>query len=98
MPTSAYDLTWSFASFVTMAERRAGQYPSSWGFAAALPAASTCSASSFNSTGSYTPAIAAGAPTVDTSCASQVLFTVNATTTFVRNSVYSVELALMSLS
>ena len=98
MPTSAYDLTWSFASFVTMAERRAGQYPVSWGFAAALPAASTCSASSFNSTGSYTPAIAAGAPTVDTSCASEVLFTVNATTTFVRNSVCSVELTLMSLS
>ena len=65
-----------------MAERRAGQYVS-WGAASTLPAASTCLASSYNSTGAFTPAIAAGAPTVDTSCASEVLFTVNATTAFV---------------
>jgi glucoamylase len=38
-PLSAYDLTWSFASFVTMAQRRAGQYPAGWteGLPSTLP-------------------------------------------------------------
>ena len=85
VPLSAYDLTWSFASFVTMARRRAGIFPPSWGFSSGDPAPKTCSSSSYNSTGSYIPAIGAGAPTVDTSCASEVLFTVNATTQFVRS-------------
>jgi glucoamylase len=79
--TSASKLTWSFASFVTMAQRRAGQYPPSWGASSDRAdtnlTASECRASSYNSTGTYAPAVAAGAP-----CDSRVLFVVNATTTF----------------
>lgn len=80
---SAYDLTWSFASFVTAAQRRAGQFPASWNArgAAALPA--TCSASSAR--GSYAAATAAGAPPVPTACTVQVTFVVNASTTFGQN-------------
>ncbi|KZL81139.1 glycosyl hydrolase family 15 [Colletotrichum incanum] len=76
-PLSARDLTWSYASFITMAERRAGLYPPSW-----VPATSevptTCAASS--TTGLYVPAIAAGAPNVTGSCTVPITFLVNATT------------------
>ncbi|WYZ46431.1 hypothetical protein EsH8_IX_000656 [Colletotrichum jinshuiense] len=78
-PVSASDLTWSYAAFVTMAERRAGQYPPSW-----VPASSevpaTCKASSTQ--GVYVPAVAAGAPNVTGSCTFPVIFLVNATTYF----------------
>ena len=80
LPTSAYDLTWSFASFVTMARRRMGQFPPSWGFNSAAPAASTCMPTFYNSVSAYTPVTSAGAPTVSKSCARKVLFTVNAST------------------
>lgn len=86
-PISAYDLTWSFASFVTMAQRRAGQYPRSWtaGAAASLDAETSCAASS--AAGTYAPALAAGAPnvTAQSSCTSNVLFMVNATTYYGEN-------------
>lgn len=86
-PISAYDLTWSFASFVTMAQRRAGEYPRSWSAAASssLPSSGSCAASS--TVGTYAPAVAAGAPNVTTlsSCTSNVLFLVNATTYFGEN-------------
>jgi hypothetical protein len=72
-----------------MAQRRTGQYLPPWGFASALPPTSSCAASSHNSIRSYTPAVTAGAPTVDTACASEVLFTVNATTSFVRSPFYA---------
>ncbi|KAF6802501.1 glucoamylase P (glycosyl hydrolase family 15) [Colletotrichum sojae] len=81
-PLSASDLTWSYAAFVTMAERRAGQYPPSW-----VPASSevpaVCAASS--ASGVYIPASAAGAPNVTTSCTVPVSFLVNATTYFGEN-------------
>ena len=80
---SAYDLTWSFASFVTMAERRAGYYPTSWNTTAAAPAPSTCQATSAQ--GSYVPAIAAGAPNSTQSCTVNVLFRMNASTYFGEN-------------
>ncbi|KAH8680884.1 family 15 glycosyl hydrolase [Xylariales sp. PMI_506] len=82
-PLSAYDLTWSFAAFVTMAERRAGQYPPSWEptTLATLPA--TCQGTS--TAGSYAPALAAGAPNVTATCASTVRFEVNATTYYGEN-------------
>ncbi|KAF3007310.1 hypothetical protein E8E14_004704 [Neopestalotiopsis sp. 37M] len=83
-PLSAYDLTWSYAAFVTMAERRTGQYPPSWDpstLATALP--SVCSGSSTQ--GVYVPAFAAGAPNVSTSCTSYVQFAVNASTYFGEN-------------
>ncbi|KAK1996962.1 family 15 glycosyl hydrolase [Colletotrichum falcatum] len=76
-PLSAHDLTWSYASFVTMAERRAGLYPPSWvPTSSEVPA--TCAASSI--AGLYAPAIAAGAPNTTGSCTVAVSFAVNATT------------------
>ncbi|KIV78813.1 hypothetical protein PV11_06422 [Exophiala sideris] len=79
--TSASKLTWSFASFVTMARRRAGQIPPSWGASSQQGTtnltAEQCQSSSYDGTGQYTPAVAAGAP-----CLSEVLFTVNATTVY----------------
>jgi glucoamylase len=64
-PLSAYDLTWSFASFVTMAQRRAGQYPASWA-------------------GGVSDTLPAQCPN-GTTCASNVLFVVNATTYYGEN-------------
>jgi glucoamylase len=75
VPVSAYDLTWSLASFVTMARRRDGSYPASWGAMRAAPAPATCAATSQNSTGDYIPVYAAGAPEVDMSCYTHILFT-----------------------
>ncbi|EXJ58904.1 hypothetical protein A1O7_06334 [Cladophialophora yegresii CBS 114405] len=87
--TSASRLTWSFASFVTMARRRAGQYPNSWGAWHSLAntnlTARQCRATSFNATGAYTPALAAGAPNITKDCASEVIFSVNASTQFSQN-------------
>ncbi|KAH6658983.1 1, 4-alpha-D-glucan glucohydrolase [Truncatella angustata] len=82
-PLSAYDLTWSYAAFVTMAERRAGQYPPSWEPSAVASVPSQCQASSTK--GIYVPAFAAGAPNVSTSCTSYVQFAVNASTYFGEN-------------
>ena len=83
-PLSAYDLTWSYASFVTMAQRRAGQFPSSWGSnGAVVSPPATCAATS--TVGTYVPAIAAGAPNVTSVCTSTVLFVVNATTYYGEN-------------
>ncbi|KAI1824008.1 family 15 glycosyl hydrolase [Xylaria intraflava] len=74
-PLSAADLTWSYAAFVSMAERRAGQYPPSWVPSSPITVPSQCAAGSTK--GSYAPAVDAGAP--DT-CTSNVRFQVNATT------------------
>jgi glucoamylase len=73
-PVSAYDLTWSLASFVTMARRREGNYPLSWGAKNAAPAPKTCKGTSYISTNNYLPAFAAQAPNVSMACASEVLF------------------------
>lgn len=62
-PLSARDLTWSYASFLTAAARRAGVIPRPWsGGVEALPG--TCSAVSF--TGSYTSATATNFPASQT--------------------------------
>ena len=82
-PTSAIDLTWSYAAFVTMAQRRSGQYPASWGSKAAAAPPATCSGTSEQ--GVYAPAIAAGAPNVTSSCQILAQFNVNATTYFGEN-------------
>lgn len=73
-PISAYDLTWSLASFVTMARRREGNYPLSWGAMKATAAPETCKGTSYSSTNNYLPAFAAKAPKVSMACASEVLF------------------------
>ena len=60
-PLSAYDLTWSYAAFLTCAARRAGVVPYSWGEPTASGVPSVCSATSaigtFStaSTGSWPP-------------------------------------------
>ena len=83
VPLSANDLTWSYAAFVTMAQRRAGQYPASWGSGKATPPPKLCSGSS--TPGVYIPATAAGAPNVTSSCQINVVFNVNASTYFGEN-------------
>lgn len=80
-PLSAYDLTWSFASFITMAQRRSGQYPAPWGAASSAPAPATCQGTSAQ--GTYVPALAAGAPNI--SCTVADTFAVNASTYYGEN-------------
>jgi glucoamylase len=82
-PLSASALTWSFASFVTMAERRAGQFPPSWVPSPLSTSPATCQPGSTK--GSYAPATAAGAPNVTVGCTSTVLFEVNASTYYGEN-------------
>lgn len=53
-PLSAADLTWSYASFLTAANRRAGAMPASWGVSSANSLPSTCQATS--ATGPYAAA------------------------------------------
>ncbi|KAI0441179.1 carbohydrate-binding module family 20 protein [Xylaria telfairii] len=83
-PVSAVHLTWSYAAFVTMAERRASQYPPSW-----VPAKGSVvlpqQCISGSTKGVYAPATAAGAPDVNVTCTSNVRFEVNATTYFGEN-------------
>jgi len=83
IPLSAVDLTWSYAAFITMAERKSGQYPPSWGSRDIVAAPSTCSATS--TPGVYIPATAAGAPNVTIPCSIAVRFNVNASTYFGEN-------------
>ncbi|KAB5572515.1 family 15 glycosyl hydrolase [Coniochaeta sp. 2T2.1] len=79
-PLSASALTWSFASFVTMAERRAGQFPPGW-----VPSSTPQTCSPGSTKGIYAPATAAGAPNVTVGCTSTVLFAVNASTYYGEN-------------
>jgi len=83
LPVSADDLTWSYASFVTMSQRRSGQFPASWGSSAATSLPKTCAGTS--TPGTYAPATAAGAPNSTVSCTVSVLFDVNATTYYGEN-------------
>lgn len=83
VPLSAVDLTWSYAAFVTMSQRRAGQYPASWGANKAAAPPHKCSATSTQ--GVYAPATAAGAPNVTASCQIQATFNVNASTYYGEN-------------
>ncbi|TAQ84196.1 hypothetical protein B7494_g7480 [Chlorociboria aeruginascens] len=83
VPLSADDLTWSYAAFVTMAQRQSGQYPASWGSRNAAPLPSTCTATSTQ--GVYQAALAAGAPNVTAVCQVSVLFNVNASTYYGEN-------------
>ncbi|KAI1073765.1 carbohydrate-binding module family 20 protein [Whalleya microplaca] len=82
-PLSAHDLTWSYAAFVTMAQRRAGEFPRSWVPSPPAEAPAQCSPSSTK--GSYSPALAAGAPSINSTCTANVRFLVNATTYFGEN-------------
>ncbi|SPQ26555.1 c476dcc6-bc0f-4ec0-b2df-b3d1867e7b8d [Thermothielavioides terrestris] len=67
-PLSAYDLTWSYAAFLTAAARRAGVVPPSWGAASANSVPAQCSATSV--VGSYTSATATSFPPSQTPASS----------------------------
>jgi hypothetical protein len=64
-----------------MAERREGKFPPPWGAMQSTPAPATCPASSsWSSTNTYQPALAAGAPKVAEFCATEILFFANIST------------------
>lgn len=76
-PLSAIALTWSYAAFVTAAERRDGQFPPSWGansVQANQKINGTCPFGAYNATTQYTPASAAGAPNITKPCETLVTF------------------------
>jgi glucoamylase len=85
---SARDLTWSYASFVTMRGARLAatsdysQVPS-WGSSNGKTVPDVCIASSVP--GVYTPATGAGAPSIPGGCTILVTFNVNASTYFGEN-------------
>lgn len=59
-PLSAADLTWSYAAFLSAADRRAGFVPASWKSSAANTVPGSCSDPSYG--GSYTNATNTGFP------------------------------------
>lgn len=59
-PLSAYDLTWSYAAFLTAAARRAGTVPASWVVSGANSVPGSCSATSI--VGSYSSATSTSFP------------------------------------
>lgn len=63
-PLSAYDLTWSYAAFLSAANRRAGLTPPSWAGSAGTSVPSTCSATSVS--GSYSSASSTSFPSGET--------------------------------
>ena len=87
-PISAANLTWSFASFVSMAHRREGRFPPSWvprkgPLKPCRSTSTTCKTGSVQ--GTYAPATAAGAPNITAPCVSTVRFVLNATTYYGEN-------------
>lgn len=88
-PLSAYDLTWSYAAFLTAAARRAGVVPYSWGEPTASSVPGACSSTSAigtystASTGSWPPnqtPTSGGGGTTTTTTKSTVTSTTTATT------------------
>lgn len=63
-PLSAYDLTWSYAAFLSAAARRAGIVPASWVGSSGDSVPGTCSATSV--IGSYSSATATSFPATQT--------------------------------
>lgn len=63
-PLSAYDLTWSYAAFLTAVARRAKVVPYSWGESSASSVPAVCSATS--ATGTYSTATNTAWPTSQT--------------------------------
>jgi len=86
-PTSAANLTWSFASFISMTHRRDGHLPASWvptgRNAPVLPQICTPSDGSF--IGTFAPATEAGAPNIKIPCLTTVRFMVDAPTYYGEN-------------
>ncbi|KAH7626280.1 Six-hairpin glycosidase-like protein [Sordaria sp. MPI-SDFR-AT-0083] len=86
-PISADNLTWSFASFLSMTHRRNKQFPPSWvptsSSSLLLKPPSQCAGTSYK--GTYAPATSAGAPQLNVTCQSTILFQVNASTYYGEN-------------
>ncbi|ROW03824.1 hypothetical protein VMCG_05402 [Cytospora schulzeri] len=78
-PLSAYDLTWSYAAFLSAANRRAGVVPSSWGASSGDTVPGTCSATSI--VGSYSTATSTSFPTSQTPQSGYSTTTASPTTT-----------------
>lgn len=78
-PLSAYDLTWSYAAFLSAANRRAGIVPSSWGASSADTVPGTCSATSV--VGTYSTATSTSFPASQTPQSGYSTTTTKATTT-----------------
>jgi glucoamylase len=78
-PLSAYDLTWSYAAFLTAAARRAGTVPNSWVASGANSVPSSCYATSV--VGSYSSATVTGFPTSQTSKGGSTVTSTPTTTT-----------------
>jgi len=77
-PLSAYDLTWSYAAFLTAAARRAGVVPYSWGEPSASSVPAVCLSTGVQ--GSYTTATATSFPASQTPATGTVTTTGTATT------------------
>ncbi|KAI9737239.1 MAG: hypothetical protein M1818_005771 [Claussenomyces sp. TS43310] len=83
-PLSAYDLTWSYAAFLTAADRRSGVVPASWGEPSANSVPATCVSTA--ATGTYATATsisfpASQTPTSGFTTTSQTTTTTKAPTT-----------------
>lgn len=78
-PLSAYDLTWSYAAFLSAANRRAGVVPSSWGASSGDTVPGTCSSTSV--VGSYSTATSTSFPTSQTPQTGYSTTATSATTT-----------------
>jgi glucoamylase len=74
-PLSAVDLTWSYASFLTMQNARNNVVPASWGAASGNKVPSTCSSSS--ATGTYSAATNTAWPSFTCTTATSVSLTFN---------------------
>ncbi|KAH8759677.1 Six-hairpin glycosidase-like protein [Hyaloscypha sp. PMI_1271] len=78
-PLSAYDLTWSYAAFLTAAARRAGVVPYSWGEPTASSVPSVCSSTS--AIGTYSTASTGSWPANQTPISGGSSATTTTTTT-----------------
>jgi glucoamylase len=79
VPLSAYDLTWSYAAFLTAAARRAGVVPYSWGEPTASSVPSVCVSTS--AYGTYSTASTGSWPANQTPVSGVTTTTTSATTT-----------------
>ncbi|KUJ13234.1 starch-binding glucan 1,4-alpha-glucosidase [Mollisia scopiformis] len=79
VPLSAYDLTWSYAAFLTAAARRAGVVPYSWGEPSASSVPAVCSSTS--ATGTYSTAPTSSWPSSQTPISGSVTTTSTSVTT-----------------
>jgi glucoamylase len=79
VPLSAYDLTWSYAAFLTAAARRAGVVPYSWGEPTASSVPSVCSSTS--AIGTYSTASTGSWPANQTPTSGLSSTTTTTTTT-----------------